>query len=185
MKDRIWHDILFLSLILVPGDPICVSLADLYLYNNQFIFSPAQNYAAGMMNNQFGVYRSYSNTNVTSSTTWTASQTSTSQNAYLALQADRNLAVYTVSGNAILWSANKNNGGIGKPFCLQMTDTGLLRWIDSNNTYIWTSNPPTPPVGLFFFTFLLNLLQTASHHRWKSDEIDALSSMDRSRFACQ
>ncbi|CAF1169530.1 unnamed protein product [Rotaria sp. Silwood1] len=92
-----------------------------------------------MLNNQFGIYRAYGYGNVTSTTIWTASQSSTSQTAYLALQTDRNLVVYTMSWG-VLWAAGINNGGIGNPFCFQMLDSGNLIWTDSSSTIIWQTN---------------------------------------------
>lgn len=123
-----------------PPSTICVSGSTTPLDNNQFIYSVSQLYAAGMMNNQFGIYIAYSNANVTSSTIWTASQSSTAQTSYLAIQMDRNLVVYTVSGNTVVWSMDLRNNGAGSPFCLQMLNSGNLIWTDTTGTIIWETN---------------------------------------------
>lgn len=124
----------------VPPSSICVANGSEILYNNQFIYSPtSQAYAAGMLNNQFGVYQAFGYGNVTTTALWKASQTSTSQAGLLALQSDRNLVVYgTTSG--VLWTPYINNGGVGAPFCLQMLDSGNLIWTDSTSTIIWQTN---------------------------------------------
>jgi hypothetical protein len=126
----------------IPAAPsaICVSGSTTFIYNNQLIYSISQLYAAGMMNNQFGIYMAYSNANVTSSAIWTASQSSTAQASYLAIQMDRNLVVYTVSGNTVLWSMGLWNGDSGNPFCLEMLNSGNLIWTDSTGTTIWQTN---------------------------------------------
>jgi hypothetical protein len=93
-----------------------------------------------MLNNQFGVYEAYGYGNVTSTTIWAASQSSTSSTACLTLQNDRNLVIYTLNNTSVLWAAGTNNGGSGLPFCLEMLDTGNLVWIDSTSTTIWQSN---------------------------------------------
>ena len=126
--------------ISAPPSTICVSGSTTSLYNNQFIYSISQLYAAGMMNNQFSIYVAYSNANVTSSTIWTASQSSIAQTSYLAIQTDRNLVVYTVSGNTVVWSLGLWNNGAGNPFCLQMLNSGNLVWTDTTGTIIWETN---------------------------------------------
>ncbi|CAF1228850.1 unnamed protein product [Rotaria sp. Silwood1] len=92
-----------------------------------------------MLNNQFGIYRAYGYGNVTSTTIWTASQTSTSQTSFLALQTDRHLVVYTSTGG-VLWYSGTNNGGVGSPFCFQMLDSGNLIWTDNSGTVVWQTN---------------------------------------------
>lgn len=116
---------------------MCVGTSGGRLDNNQFIYSPSQLFAAGIMNNQFAIYRAYSHLNVTTNRTWTAGQSSTSQTNYLALQSDRNLVIYTVTGGAVQWASNTNNGGSGVPFCLQLLDSGNMIWKDSSSTIIW------------------------------------------------
>ena len=116
---------------------MCVSTGSGRLDNNQFIYSPSKLYAAGMMNNQFAIYRAYSYLNVTSTRIWTASQSSTAQVAFLAVQSDRNLVIYTVSSGAVLWASGTNNGGVGVPFCLQLFDSGNMVWMGSSSTIIW------------------------------------------------
>lgn len=93
-----------------------------------------------MLNNQFGVYQAYSYANVTSTTLWIATQSSTSYAAFFAGQGDRNLVVYGVNTSIVYWAAYINNGGIGQPFCLIMLDTGNLIWTDNSATIIWQSN---------------------------------------------
>ncbi|CAF1614327.1 unnamed protein product [Rotaria magnacalcarata] len=91
-----------------------------------------------MLNNQFGVYVAYGYNNVTSTSIWTAGQSSTPAGAFFAAQGDRNLVVYTSSGVPI-WSPMVNNGGVGAPFCLAMQDSGNLVWTDSTSALIWQS----------------------------------------------
>ncbi|CAF1475143.1 unnamed protein product [Rotaria magnacalcarata] len=91
-----------------------------------------------MLNNQFGVYVAYGYNNVTSTSIWTAGQSSTPTGAYFVAQADRNLVVYTSNG-APIWSPLINNGGVGAPFCLAIQDSGNLVWTNSTNTLIWQS----------------------------------------------
>jgi hypothetical protein len=106
--------------------------------NNVFLYSNSQAYAAGLLNYQLGVYIVNGSGSVTSTSIWTASQSST-QSCYFTLQTDRNLVIYgTVSG--VYWASNCNNGGSGNPFCLQMLDSGNLQWIDTTNSIIWQSN---------------------------------------------
>ena len=108
--------------------------------NNQFLYSPtSQTYAAGMLNNQFGVFRAYGLGNVTSTSIWRANQTTTAQTCFVALQIDRNLVVYTSNGT-VLWAINTINNGSGTPFCLEMLDSGNLRWIDNTATVYWQTN---------------------------------------------
>ncbi|CAF2066447.1 unnamed protein product [Rotaria magnacalcarata] len=123
-----------------PASSICVSNISVSLYNNQFVYSPtSQIYAAGMLNNQFGVYIAYGYANVSSTALWTAAQSSTSQTCFLALQTDRHLVVYTLT-SVVLWASGTNNGGIGSPFCFQMLDSGNLIWTDNTNTIVWQTN---------------------------------------------
>ncbi|CAF4498832.1 unnamed protein product [Rotaria socialis] len=123
-----------------PVSSICVTNTSANLYNNQFVYSPtSQIYATGLLNNQFGVYIAYGYANVTSTALWTAAQSSISQAYTLALQADRNLVVYSSTSGA-LWNTATNNGGIGSPFCFQMLDSGNLIWTDGTNTIIWQTN---------------------------------------------
>jgi hypothetical protein len=123
--------------ILAPPSTICSSA---YLYNNQFIYSPTnQIYAAGMLNNQFGVYNAYGYNNVTSTAIWTAPQSSTPAGAFFAAQSDRNLVVYA-SNSAVLWEAGTFISGMSAVFCLEMLDNRNLIWVNSTNTIIWQSN---------------------------------------------
>lgn len=93
-----------------------------------------------MMNHQFGIYRAYSNANVTSSTIWTATQSSTSSSARLVVQGDRNLVIYTTT-NTVLWSSNTWTGSSGgNPYCLQILDSGNLIWTDNTNGIVWQTN---------------------------------------------
>lgn len=128
----------------VPPSSLCVTTVGKNLLNNSFLYSPtSQTYAAGMLNNQFGVYQAYGYGNVTSTAIWTAPQTSTSLPCKLALQTDRNLVVYLTvptNGSSVLWTAQVQNNGTGTPFCLQMLDTGYLIWINSTSDIIWQSN---------------------------------------------
>ncbi|CAF4517253.1 unnamed protein product [Rotaria socialis] len=128
-------------LILVPPSTLCTPASTSgVLYSNQFIYSPTSlRYAAGMLNNQFGVYVAYGYNNVTSTSIWTAGQSSTPAGAFFAAQGDRNLVVYTSSGVPI-WSPMVNNGGVGAPFCLTMEASGNLVWTDSTSTLIWQSS---------------------------------------------
>ncbi|CAF3949687.1 unnamed protein product [Adineta steineri] len=140
LKDDIY--IIFCKSILAPPSTICIDTTGFDLYNNQFIYSPtSQVYAAGMLNNTFGIYKAYGYQNVTTSAIWRASQNpnNASVECHLALQGDRNLVVYTIN-NAIMWSPYVNNGGSGNPFCLEMLDSGNLIWIDRNATIIWQTN---------------------------------------------
>ncbi|CAF2072907.1 unnamed protein product [Rotaria magnacalcarata] len=128
------------KLAMTPPSSICVSTASALLYNNDFIYSPtSQIYAAGMLNNQFGIYIAYGYGGVTSTAIWKASQTSTSGTCYLALQTDRNLVVYTLPSGYV-WTPFTNNGGIGLPFCLSILDSGNLIWTNSAGIIIWQSN---------------------------------------------
>jgi hypothetical protein len=92
-----------------------------------------------MLNNQFGVYNAYGYYNVTSTTIWAATQSSTPAGAYFAAQWDRSLVVYTATADVIL-SPNTYNGGVGAPFCLNMLDNGNLVWSDNTNVIVWQSN---------------------------------------------
>ncbi|CAF0852610.1 unnamed protein product [Adineta steineri] len=139
-KDDIY--IIFCNSILAPPSTACIDATGLSLYNNQFIYSPTtQVYAAGMLNNTFGIYKAYGYQNVTTSAIWRASQNpnNASVECHFALQTDRNLVVYTIN-NAVMWSPYVNNGGSGNPFCLEMLDSGNLIWIDRNATIIWQTN---------------------------------------------
>ncbi|CAF1090207.1 unnamed protein product [Adineta steineri] len=140
LKDDIY--IIFCNSILAPPSTACIDATGLSLYNNQFIYSPAtQVYAAGMLNNTFGVYKAYGYQNVTTTAIWLANQNpnNSSVDCFLALQTDRNLVVYTLNGVAV-WANMVNNGGSGNPFCLEMLDSGNLIWIDRNATVIWQTN---------------------------------------------
>lgn len=127
-------------MILAPPSIACSTTSgDLILYDNQFIYSPtSQLYAAGMRNNRFGVYNAYGYNNVTSSSLWTASQSSYPIGSVLTGQSDANIVVYT-SRHGVLWASNTNIGG-GPVFCLQMLDSGNLIWTDTSNTVIWETN---------------------------------------------
>ena len=92
-----------------------------------------------MLNNQFGVYRAYSYNNVTSTSLWTAAQSSTPAGALFAAQSDRNLVVYTSTGTPI-WAANIYISGLSAAFCLQMLDSGNLIWSDSSGSIVWQTN---------------------------------------------
>ena len=135
-KPILWF---FFSTVLAPASVICVSSSRSYLYNDQFIYSPSQLYAAGMRNNQFGIYVAYSNANVTYSTIWTAGQSSTAQTSYLAIQNDRNLVVYS-TGGSVTWAMGAWNNGAGNPFCLQMLNSGDLIWTDNTGATVWHTN---------------------------------------------
>ena len=130
--------------VVAPPSTICATNSSARLYNNQYIYSPAsQVYAAGMFNNQFGIYRSYAYGNVTSAI-WTASQSSTSQTAYLAMQTDQNLVVYFLSNNFALWSTSTFNGHNTDQCCLRMLDSGNLIWTNTSGTLLWQSNTVQP-----------------------------------------
>ena len=110
------------------------------LYNNQFIYSPTlRTYAAGMLNNVFGVYNAYGYNNVTSNALWTAPQSSNPTGSFFAAQNDRNLVVYA-SNSAVLWTAAIHITGVQAAFCLQMLDNGNLIWTDTSNNVIWQTN---------------------------------------------
>jgi hypothetical protein len=109
------------------------------LYNNQFIYSTSELYAAGMLNNQFGVYVAYTNGNVTSTSLWLCPQSSTPAGAYFAAQSDRNLVVYTSTGG-VLWAANIYISGLNTAFCLTMENSGNLVWADTSGNIIWQTN---------------------------------------------
>jgi hypothetical protein len=110
------------------------------LYANQFIYSLThQLYAAGMLNNQFGIYNAYGYGNVTSTAIWTAPQSSTPAGASFAGQTDRNLVVYA-SNSAVLWTANIYIVGSPTIYCLKMLDSGNLIWINATSSIIWQSN---------------------------------------------
>jgi hypothetical protein len=74
------------TISLAPASTACAtSSTGITLTNNTFIYSPtSERYAAGMLNNQFGSYIAYGYANVTSTSIWTASQSSTSYTAYFA-----------------------------------------------------------------------------------------------------
>ena len=133
---------LLVCTLIVPPSTLCTSnSAGSNLFNNEFIYSPtSQQYAAGMLNNQFGVYQTYGYPSVTSVALWTANQSSTSNACYFAGQTDRNLVVYDLKIPAVYWAAAINNNGTGGPFCLQMLDTGNLIWTDSTLAIVWQSN---------------------------------------------
>ena len=136
---------IFLSSISAPPSTICVSTLNVKLHNNKFVYSPtSQIYAAGMLNNQFGVYKAYGYGNVTLTALWTAAQRSTAQTCYLEIQTDRNLVVYGLTGGTF-WATMTNNGGAGSPFCLQMLDSGNLIWTNSSGAIVWQTN--TAQVG--------------------------------------
>ncbi|CAF1515796.1 unnamed protein product [Didymodactylos carnosus] len=109
-----------------------------FLYNNQFIYSPNQAYAAGINNNYFGVYN-VSVSGSVGSALWTASQSSAPSGDYLSPQTDRNLVVYNSGGGAI-WASNTQNSGAGSPFCLTMENNGNLVWYDNSFTTVWQTN---------------------------------------------
>ncbi|CAF1286608.1 unnamed protein product [Adineta ricciae] len=124
-----------------PPSSACVYNSSITFYNNQFLYSStSQTYAAGMLNNQFGVFKAYSYGNVTAQAIWTANQTSTSVPCFLALQTDRNLVVYATSNQTVLWAANIYNNGTGKPFCFEISDSGNLIWIDNSSSIVWQTN---------------------------------------------
>ena len=108
------------------------------MYNNAFLYSNLQTYAAGLLNYQFGVYIVNGNGSVNSTAVWNASQTST-QPCHFAFQTDRNLVIYGTVGG-VYWAANSNNGCSGYPFCLQMWDSGNLQLINNTSTMVWQSN---------------------------------------------
>jgi hypothetical protein len=86
--------------------------------NNYFLYLNSRTYAFGLLNYQLGVYQVNNTTNVTTTSVWLASQSSTASCSF-ALQTDRNLVVYgSVSG--VYWAAGCNNGGTGRPYCLLM-----------------------------------------------------------------
>ncbi|CAF0983821.1 unnamed protein product [Adineta ricciae] len=124
-----------------PPSSACVYNTSITFYNDQFLYSPtSQTYAAGMLNNQFGVFKAYSYGNVTAQAIWTANQTSTSVPCFLALQTDRNLVVYATRNQTVLWAANIYNNGTGKPFCFKISDSGNLIWTDNSNSIVWQTN---------------------------------------------
>ncbi|CAF0949262.1 unnamed protein product [Adineta steineri] len=119
---------------------VCVDTTDIIFNNHQFIYSPtSQVYAAGMLNNQFGVYIAHGYGNVTSTGIWLADYKESSP-TYLVMQPDRNLVVLKSGTNEVLWASNTDNDGSGKPFCLEMLDSGNLEWIDNTSSIIWETD---------------------------------------------
>lgn len=127
-------------IVVAPPSSICSSTnTNAILYNDQFIYSPTGHFfAAGMKNNQFGVYNAFGYGNVSSTAIWTATQSSTPAGAYFAGQSDRNLVVYA-NNSAVLWTAGVHISGLSAAFCLQMLDSGNLIWTNSS-AIIWQSN---------------------------------------------
>ncbi|CAF1378124.1 unnamed protein product [Adineta ricciae] len=125
-----------------PPSSLCANTtSSAFLYKNQFIYSPtSQTYAAGMLNNQFGVYKAYGYQNVTATAIWNAKQKPTTYEAYFVAQGDRNLVVYAASVGTVLWSANTASRVYGEPFCLNMLDTGILMYVDGSGSTIWQTN---------------------------------------------
>lgn len=126
-------------LIVAPPSTICSTATNSFiLYDNEFIYSPTnQVYAAGMLNNQFGVYIANGYNSVTSTSIWTASQTSTPTGAHFAAQYDGNLVVYANVG--AIWNSGTATAGLMNVFCLQILDSGNLIWMDASNVLIWES----------------------------------------------
>ncbi|CAF1427045.1 unnamed protein product [Adineta ricciae] len=123
-----------------PGAPssACTSEVHRSFFDNEFICSPSsQTFAAGLLEGQFGVYRTDGYGNVTSSSIWLGKQKS-KLGSELKLQLDGHLVVYG-KGKAI-WASGTENGGRGSPFCLEIADTGNLQWIDSEKTVLWQTN---------------------------------------------
>ncbi|CAF4131292.1 unnamed protein product, partial [Adineta steineri] len=119
---------------------VCVDTTEIIFNNHQFIYSPtSQVYAAGMLNNQFGVYIAHGYGNVTSTKIWLAGHQD-SFPTYLVMQPDRNLVVLKSDTGQVLWASHTHNDGSGKPFCLEMQDSGNLEWIDNNSSIIWETD---------------------------------------------
>ncbi len=138
--DKLFSTSLYYFLTLAPPSTACSSsTSNAMLSNNQFIYSPThQLYAAGLLNNQFGVYNAYGYGNVTSTALWTCPQSSVQPNSSLAAQQDRNLVVYAGTG-AVLWASNTGTSPFAS-YCLQMLDNGNLIWTNSTNSIIWQTN---------------------------------------------
>ncbi|UJR11222.1 hypothetical protein I4U23_015404 [Adineta vaga] len=101
---------------------ICISIDTKNLYNNDFIYSPtSQIYAAGLLNNQFGIYRAYGYGNVTTN--------------------DGSIVLYRTGDSKVMWVGRGYNSNVDRPFCLQMLDSGTLIWVNSASKILWTSNP--------------------------------------------
>lgn len=131
---------IYYFLILAPPSTSCASATvNAILYNNQFIYSPTSKvYAAGMLNNQFGIYRSYGYANVTSTAIWTCPQSSIMANSFFAAQQDGNLVVYAGSGT-VLWASSTSSSPFAS-YCLQMLDSGNLIWTNAANSIVWQTN---------------------------------------------
>ncbi|CAF1222640.1 unnamed protein product [Adineta ricciae] len=116
----------------------CTSEEDRSFSDNEFICSPSsKTFAAGLLEGQFGVYRTDGYGNVTSSSIWLASQ-NPKLGSELKLQSDGHLVVY---GKGIaIWGSKTENGGRGRPFCLEIADTGNLQWIDAKKKVLWETN---------------------------------------------
>lgn len=97
-----------------------------------------------MRNNQFGIYRSYGYNNVTSVSIWLATQTSTAPTNILALQANGNLRVYSLTTSSGVWASGTHQVGIGGPFCLKMLDSGNLIWTNGSTVLLWHSSSVQP-----------------------------------------
>lgn len=122
--------------IIAPPSSICTTNTTYaYLNNNQFIYSPTdQRYAAGMLNNQLGVYQANGYGSVTSTALWAAPQTATPTGAYFSIQNDRNLVIYAPS-SPVLWASNTYLMPRAV-YCLRMLDNGNLIYINASNSAV-------------------------------------------------
>ncbi|CAF1510374.1 unnamed protein product [Adineta ricciae] len=114
---------------------LCTDDSDKSLFDNEFLYSPtSQTYATGLLNGQFGVYKTDGYGNVTSTSIWLAEQKS-KLGVELKLQRDRSLIVY--APGVAIWGSGTHNGGDGGPFCLVISDMGHLRWINAKKEILW------------------------------------------------
>ncbi len=138
--DALFPTFLYYFLLLVAPSTSCSNATtNSILYSNQFIYSPThQLYAAGMLNNQFGVYNAYGYGNVTSTAIWTCPQIAVLANSVFAAQQDGNLVVYAGNGT-VLWASNTSVAPFAS-YCLQMLDNGNLIWTNSTGSIVWQTN---------------------------------------------
>jgi len=91
-----------------------------------------------MLNNKFGVYHAYGYGNVTSRAIWTCPQIAVLPNSLFAAQQDGNLVVYAGNGT-VLWKSNTGTSPFAS-YCLHMSNSGNLIWMNSTNSTIWQTN---------------------------------------------
>lgn len=123
-----------------PPSIICTgSSSNVYLTNSFFIYSPSQRFAAGVVNDRFGVYVANGYNSVTNIGIWLSPGSTAQPGAHLVAQFDRNLVIYA-SGTGALWASHTAIGYTGYTFCLHMLDNGALIWTDPWNNIIWRTS---------------------------------------------